>query len=551
MRKSESKSLVSIGIPTYNRPAELESILKIITNQTYSDLEIIVSDNSSPDESVIEVIKKFSSLDSRIKYYRQEKNIGVLANFEYVLENSTGEYFAWVSDDDWRSPQFIEELLKLLRDNPFSDLAFCDYHEINEDGSIATDYPFSHLSLFKPFQSKYRLIRTLSHFWQNQQNGKCNLFYGLFRRSVFSKIDFKKTSLNYNYLGLDNQIVFQILQSGPIAISPNSMCCLTCKNTKYYNEHLIYKINKNIFFKFGDLVQSYLNDLKMYLINSSSFIEKLLIVTLLFPKILKEISYRKFKNIIFNVKKNICNQFKRKFFVEVPKSDNSFSKKLQLPNVTLVIVDTRQPELALQALLYSSRDIDFGRIKLLSNYSPYCRNELVQIHPIPIFNNIDEWCFFIVYELYKYIDTEFIMLIHVDGFVVNPSEWRSQFLDYDYIGSPWPLPKDDFSYRDINGNIIRVGNSVSIRSKKLLEMPSKLKIPWVADHGYFNEDGFLCCANRHILQENGIKYAPIEIAKYFAHESMIPEIKGIKPFAFHKWKGSNSKYPKLKRNQYI
>jgi hypothetical protein len=130
--------------------------------------------------------------------------------------------------------------------------------------------------------------------------------------------------------------------------------------------------------------------------------------------------------------------------------------------------------------------------------------------------------------------------------VVNPAEWRPEFLEYDYIGSPWPLPSDDFSYRDINGNVIRVGNSVSIRSKKILELPSKLNIPWVADHGFFNEDGFLCCTNRHILEANGVRYAPIEVAKYFAHECMIPEIKNITPFAFHKWMGTNRKYPRFK-----
>ena len=72
------------------------------------------------------------------------------------------------------------------------------------------------------------------------------------------------------------------------------------------------------------------------------------------------------------------------------------------------------------------------------------------------------------------------MLIHDDGFVVNPDSWQDDFLNYDYIGAPYPLPQDNFSYRDIDGNLIRVGNSVSLRSKKLLDLPIQLDLEWKA-----------------------------------------------------------------------
>ncbi len=216
-----------------------------------------------------------------------------------------------------------------------------------------------------------------------------------------------------------------------------------------------------------------------------------------------------------------------------------------LPNVTLVAVATRNVEETLKALLYSCKDISFGNVKLLSHYTPYCNNEIVNFVRINQMKNIDDWSHFIVYELGAYIDTDYILLVHADGFVVNAKEWRNEFLNYDYIGSPWPLPKDDFSYRDINGELIRVGNSVSLRSKKLLDLPKLINIPWESDNGYFNEDGFVCVKNKHLFEEYGMKFAKIDVAKYFAHEAMIPEIKNIKPFAFHKWEGSNSKYPKF------
>jgi hypothetical protein len=135
-------------------------------------------------------------------------------------------------------------------------------------------------------------------------------------------------------------------------------------------------------------------------------------------------------------------------------------------------------------------------------------------------------------------------LVHPDGFVVHPESWRDEWLSYDFIGAPWPLPTDDYSYRDVNGNLVRVGNSVGLRSKKLLDLPRALGLEWKAYHGNTNEDGFLCCHNRHILEENGCKFAPLEVAKWFSRETEIPENQDVeKPFAFHKHAGRNSQYP--------
>lgn len=128
---------------------------------------------------------------------------------------------------------------------------------------------------------------------------------------------------------------------------------------------------------------------------------------------------------------------------------------------------------------------------------------------------------------------------------MHPECWKSSFLEYDYIGAPWPLPAPDdlISYRDIHGEICRVGNSVSIRSRRLMELPSKIGMKWERFGGWYNEDGFICVNNKHVFEQNGMKIAPIEVAKYFSHEAMIPEIEGITPFAFHKWKGTNAHYP--------
>lgn len=220
-------------------------------------------------------------------------------------------------------------------------------------------------------------------------------------------------------------------------------------------------------------------------------------------------------------------------------------KKLELPNVTLAALATKNLNKTVKALQYSMRGINFGDAVFVSHKRPNTLSDEVRYEYTSKCSTIDDFSYKMVYEMGSYIHTDFMLLIHADGFVVHPECWLDEFLQYDYIGSPWPLPEDDFSYRDIHGNICRVGNSVSIRSKRLLDLPKKINIPWQADHGFFNEDGFICVANRHIFEEHGMTIAPLEVAKYFGHEQMIPEIKGIKPFVFHKWAGHNCLYPRF------
>ncbi len=102
-----NQPLVSIGIPTYNRPAGLLRVLHEITNQTYSNIEIIVSDNYSLGNETEKAVRKLIQKDQRITYFKQAENIGSFNNYKFLLEQSKGEYFMWVCDDDFRHPEYI------------------------------------------------------------------------------------------------------------------------------------------------------------------------------------------------------------------------------------------------------------------------------------------------------------------------------------------------------------------------------------------------------------------------------------------------------------
>lgn len=125
--------LVSVVLPTYNRPQYLHEALSSAVNQTYTNIEIIVSDNSSCNNP-LSVIKEFS--DRRILFYRQIENIGAFANVMSAFSKAKGKYVACLLDDDLWEKNYLSEMVAVLEENNDAVLAFCDHYMANEDGQI-------------------------------------------------------------------------------------------------------------------------------------------------------------------------------------------------------------------------------------------------------------------------------------------------------------------------------------------------------------------------------------------------------------------------------
>jgi len=222
-------------------------------------------------------------------------------------------------------------------------------------------------------------------------------------------------------------------------------------------------------------------------------------------------------------------------------------KSLKLPDVTLIAVTSVKLYETIKALTYSMRDIEFGEVVLVTHRKPLGLPKGITYKHTEKITDIDKFNYLIAYELGSFVNTDYIILVHYDGFIVHPEMWRNEFLQYDYIGSPWPLPTAEHStYYDEDGNVCRVGNSVSLRSKRLLEYPKKAGLEWKpAADGFYNEDIFLCCMNKVRIEKAGMKFAPIEVASLFGREHTIPETEGVTPFLFHKWWGENRDFPRF------
>ncbi len=107
---------VSIGMPVFNGGATIANALDSLLTQTYTDFELLISDNASTDQTG-DVCRRYAQKDKRITYVRQKKNMGIGWNFSYVLKQSRGEYFMWASADDMWAPEFISENLKSFEHN--------------------------------------------------------------------------------------------------------------------------------------------------------------------------------------------------------------------------------------------------------------------------------------------------------------------------------------------------------------------------------------------------------------------------------------------------
>jgi glycosyltransferase involved in cell wall biosynthesis len=206
-----NKKLVSICIPTYNGEEFIEETLKSIIGQTYKNIEIIIGDNASTDDTC-EIVEKYQKKDSRIKYYKNEINLGLFGNCNKLISMSKGEYVAIYHSDDVYDLKIIEKEVDVLDGN--NDLlgVFTLYERINEYGEILknTEYPIiSNKEVTEVFLDEYINIIL-------EKGGSCFCCpTSMIRRHVYEKLNGYDGSLKY--VG-DQDMWGRILLNGSMGI---------------------------------------------------------------------------------------------------------------------------------------------------------------------------------------------------------------------------------------------------------------------------------------------------------------------------------------------
>lgn len=181
---------------------------------------------------------------------------------------------------------------------------------------------------------------------------------------------------------------------------------------------------------------------------------------------------------------------------------------LNLSNVTLLCVETRDPDLAHWAIDQCLRGTRFAKVVLITNIdlvqSKRSDIEYVQAPPI---RSTKDYSDLLLTGIDQYVVGSHVLVIQWDSFITHPNLWRNEFLDYDYIGPVWPHHPET-----------PVGNGgFSLRSVKLLQA---IKRPgFIKRHP---EDYCICVDNRGFLEkEYGIQFAPPEVAEQFAVERSV------------------------------
>jgi glycosyltransferase involved in cell wall biosynthesis len=116
---------VTIGIPTYNRAALVKACVHSALTQTYQNIEVVVSDNASTDDTIA-ILKSFS--DPRLRVVSNSENLGHVGNFNRCLREARGEYFVLLCDDNMIEPSFLEQCVRLVEKEPGIPIVLAAYN---------------------------------------------------------------------------------------------------------------------------------------------------------------------------------------------------------------------------------------------------------------------------------------------------------------------------------------------------------------------------------------------------------------------------------------
>jgi glycosyltransferase involved in cell wall biosynthesis len=205
---------ISIGMPIYNGEKFLEKKLKSIISQTYSNFELIISDNGSTDKTS-SICLKYQKEDDRIKYFRHEKNRGITWNFNFVLKKSKKEFFIFSSVDDVISNNFLEKNFNVLQSNPKIAVSISKIETYNSINQLDK----SSKNLTKKLKQKIRPTNTISinGTYENKvreylKKSTCQVIYGLFRKNSIKEIKFE------SFIGNDWAVFLDILKTGDLYV---------------------------------------------------------------------------------------------------------------------------------------------------------------------------------------------------------------------------------------------------------------------------------------------------------------------------------------------
>jgi len=230
-----SVPMVSVGIPTYNRPEGLRRALECVTGQTYRNLEIIVSDNASRGDETENVVRGFIRNDPRVQYVRQPENIGAIHNLQFVLNKAKGKYFLWHADDDLCEPEFITELVSCLEQHPDIVLAMTDVKVIAGDDSVIR---VEHLDSIRVDRTSAESFKERGLFFRYPTSNIFFCIYGLYCTDIVRASNLNTRTWRGYLFCSEVPFLAQIAAKGRIASVPGMLKLYRSHLDSYYMKEL-------------------------------------------------------------------------------------------------------------------------------------------------------------------------------------------------------------------------------------------------------------------------------------------------------------------------
>ena len=197
---------LAIGLPVYNGEDYLEETLLSLQKQTFQDYTLVISDNASTDRTG-EICQTYASMDPRIHYLRNEKNIGAYQNWYRVFELSSSEYFASVADDDLYAPEYMQKCIDLLDCDPSVVLCYSKTKVIDESGNILGDFTVEvDTTSPNPHDRLYNVLAI---------DALCIQLYGVMRSTAL-----RSTKVYVGYYGCDRNTLFELSLLGKLQEIP-------------------------------------------------------------------------------------------------------------------------------------------------------------------------------------------------------------------------------------------------------------------------------------------------------------------------------------------
>ena len=197
---------VSMGFPIYNGEEFAASALDSLLGQSFSDFEIIISDNHSTDRSEA-ICREYATRDPRIRYDRADRNRGATWNFNRVFELSRGRYFKWASADDIHAPDYVLRCVEVLDARPDVVLCYPKTKIIDDSGAVVRD---AEDNLDLPWPDAARRFREYL-----QRIRLSNAVFGLIRSETLRQV-----GRMGNYPGADVVLMAALCMRGAFAEVP-------------------------------------------------------------------------------------------------------------------------------------------------------------------------------------------------------------------------------------------------------------------------------------------------------------------------------------------